>query len=62
LPLRRHQQAAAIPERLAESFLSHLQPTTLARNKDSKPRPKTNQYCAEFTGSIDRKMSASARQ
>jgi hypothetical protein len=36
---------------LPESFLSHLQ----ARNKDSKPRPKTNQYCAEFTGSIDRK-------
>jgi hypothetical protein len=39
------QQAAAILRRLLSSFLSHLQ----ARNKDSKPGPKTNQYCAEFT-------------
>jgi hypothetical protein len=43
------QQAAAILRR----FLSHLQ----ARNKDSKPRPKTNQYFAEFGWSIDRKRS-----
>jgi hypothetical protein len=36
------------PEVLAESFLSHLQ----ARNKDSKPRPKTNQSCAELAGQL----------
>jgi hypothetical protein len=52
--LRRASNGCCDPEALAESFLSHLQ----ARNKDSKPGPKTNQYCAEFTGSIDRKMRA----
>jgi hypothetical protein len=41
------------PEALAESFLSHLR----ARNKDSKPRPKTNQYCTEFTGLLTGKCS-----
>ena len=38
------QQAVTILKRL----LSHPQASTLARNKDSKPGPKTNQSCAEF--------------
>jgi hypothetical protein len=44
------QQAVAILKRL----LSHPQASTLARNKDSKPGPKTNRSCAEFVGQFDR--------
>jgi hypothetical protein len=51
------QQAVAILKRL----LSHPLASTLARNKDSKPGPKTNQSCAEFIRQLTGKDALSGR-